>query len=74
MSAETPNCRICGTTKWVALWDEAHPERAICLECCGGEVEHHDGETGHQFDYEPYEGHMCRYCGSRDLPSDWGQP
>jgi RNA polymerase subunit RPABC4/transcription elongation factor Spt4 len=72
MTNETPNCRICGTSKSVAVWDPEHPEHTICLECCGGSVEHHDGETGHQFYYEPYDGHMCRYCGSKDYPSDWG--
>lgn len=68
-----PPCRICNSPKWVAIWHPEHPERTICVECCGDAgVEHHDGETGHQFEYERCEGHRCRYCGSDNLPSDWG--
>lgn len=69
-----PPCRICGKTEWIAVHDSAHPERAICVECCGGKVEHHDGETGHEFDHEPGEGLMCRYCGVniRDTDFDYG--
>ena len=70
---DTPPCRCCGSTQWVAVWDPDHPERTICVECCGPEtVEHHDGEHGHQFEYERGEGWRCKYCGSDNLPSDWG--
>jgi len=58
---DTP-CRICHKSEWVGVYDIAHPERWICVECCPT-VEHFDGETGHQFDYERGEGWMCRYCG-----------
>ena len=72
MGTETsPPCRVCNSAQSVGVWDPAQPERTVCVECCGGAV-HHDGELGHQFEYERLEGHMCRYCGSRDLPRDWG--
>lgn len=68
---EAPPCRICKSNKWVAIWHPEKPEETICVECCGGDVEHSDGETGHQFENEPGAGPMCRYCGSQDVPTDY---
>lgn len=61
----TPPCRVCRSSKWVAIYREDAPGETICPECCGGDVLHPDGETGHQFEYEPGEGHCCVYCGVR---------
>lgn len=70
--SETPPCRVCSKTEWVAIYDQAHPERTICVECCGGAVQHWDEETGHQFEHERGEGLRCRYCFSDDVPYDYG--
>ena len=58
----TPNCRVCGKNDHVGCYREEAPQQTICVLCCDG-FEHDDGETGHQFFYEPGEGHMCTYCG-----------
>lgn len=63
MTEPTPPCRLCGKTDHVGIYRRDAPEQTICTTCCGGDVEHHDGETGHQFEYERGEGHMCVYCG-----------
>jgi len=55
-----PPCRVCGSGKWVAVYWPDAPERTICMECCGGDVEHADGETGHQWSLR---GEGCDYCG-----------
>lgn len=67
MLTNSPPCRVCG--KSVAVWRTDHPEQAICMDCCGN-AEHHDGESGHQYEYERGEGHMCRYCAAPP-PHDW---
>lgn len=66
----TPSCRVCGKSEWVGCYDEAHPERTVCAECCPT-AEHHDGETGHQFDYERGEGWLCRYCCTNRTNTDF---
>ncbi len=58
----TPPCRVCGKTDPVIQYPDAH-ELTICPDCCGNVAEHPDGEKGHQFDYDRWEGHYCRYCG-----------
>lgn len=68
--SETPACRVCGKSEWIGVYDPKHTERAICPDCCPT-AEHHDEETGHQFDYEPDEGFMCRYCGVRRSDTDY---
>jgi hypothetical protein len=74
-----PPCRVCGKAEWVACYEPEHPERAICVECCGEGPEHHDGETGHGFDYDPTErDRVCRYCGQfaaiTDYYDHWDEP
>lgn len=72
MADSAPPCHVCG--KPVAVWWPHKPEEAVCMDCCHG-VEHSDGETGHQFEYSPGEGRMCRYCGSAppaDYYDGWG--
>lgn len=64
---EVPTCRVCHGP--VAVWPIEHPEHAICMDCCEN-AEHPDGEHGHQYEYERYEGHMCRYCAAPP-PADW---
>lgn len=66
--SEAPPCRVCG--KSVATWPNDHPERAICMDCCGT-ADHHDGETGHQYEYDRDErNHLCRYCAA-PAPDEW---
>lgn len=61
--AETPPCRACGKSEWVCAYWPEHPERAICIECCGT-AEHHDGETGHVWTHDPAErDYVCDHCG-----------
>lgn len=62
-----PPCHVCG--KSVAVWREDHPEQAVCPDCCAT-VEHPDGESGHQYEYESFEGWACRYCAAPP-PYDW---
>lgn len=61
-AAVTPVCRICRSSKRVAIYRTEAPGQAVCVECCDGS-KHHDGETGHQFSYDRYDGHTCDYCG-----------
>jgi hypothetical protein len=57
----TPPCRVCGKPDDVICYPDDHA-LTVCPDCC--EIaEHPDGETGHQFDYDRWEGHVCRYCG-----------
>lgn len=60
----TPVCRICGQTEWLAAHHPEHPDRAVCITCCGAGAEHHDGETGHVWTYERAErDRVCDHCG-----------
>lgn len=62
---ETPNCRFCGTNKWVAIWHDDAPEQTICMECCGSkEHDRGDGEWGHEFDRGTWISvSSCIHCG-----------
>lgn len=60
MTMDTPPCRICGKTDHVGIYRTDAPEQTICMPCCGGDVEHADGETGHQWSVR---GEGCDYCG-----------
>lgn len=59
MTDQSPPCHVCG--KQVAVWREEAPKEAVCMDCCAG-VTHSDGEKGHQFEYERWEGYSCKYC------------
>lgn len=63
--AATPACRICGGTKWVAVWRDDAPEQTICIECCNtGKHEHANGESGHEFNRgSALEVSACNHCG-----------
>lgn len=67
MNDQSPPCHVCGAR--VACWRPEAPQEAVCMDCCD-KVEHSDGETGHQFEYQRGEGHMCRYC-SAPPPHEW---
>lgn len=41
------------------------PRSAICPACCDKLEKKEEGDTGHVFKREPYEGYMCLYCGER---------
>lgn len=72
VTSDTPPCRICGKAEWVGCFWPEHPERAICVECCGGDVEHHDGETGHVWTYDPAErDQVCDHCGQFARNTDY---
>jgi hypothetical protein len=65
----TPSCRVCGKNDDVGCYPDDHSQ-TICVVCCP-RAEHADGETGHQFDWEPGDGWMCRYCGIRRSDTDY---
>lgn len=66
LDMKAPPCRICGETKWVAVWTPDRPEETICMECCAtGEHEHANGESGHEFDRgSRLHTSSCIHCGS----------
>lgn len=79
MKGETPPCRVCGDAANVACYPSDHLEHTICVTCCEAGAEHHDGETGHGFDYDRTErDRVCRYCGqfarNTDYYDHWDEP
>lgn len=70
MAIECPPCFVCGKTEWVAVYDEAHPEQAVCLECCQGAT-HADGHKGHDWKHDPGErDYVCERCGQLSRYTD----
>jgi hypothetical protein len=70
---------VCGQSEDVACWPPEHPERTICVACCGAGAEHHDGETGHVFTYDRAErDRVCDHCGqlagNTDYYDHWDEP
>jgi hypothetical protein len=69
-----PPCRVCGKKDEVICYPDDHSQ-TVCPECCDKAEEHPDGEKGHQFYYDRWEGHLCRYCGiprnCTDYEEDW---
>ena len=59
--AEAVICRACGKHDPVMCYPDDHSQ-AICPDCCV-KAEHADGETGHVFIYDRWEGHYCTHCG-----------
>lgn len=57
-----PPCRVCKKTDDVISYPDDH-SLAICPGCCDKVEEHPDGEKGHQWEYDKWDGHYCRYCG-----------
>jgi hypothetical protein len=59
--SDTPPCRVCKTAREVLCYPDDHGQ-TICPECCPG-ADHADGEHGHQWDHDRWDGWYCRYCG-----------
>lgn len=62
MASVTPPCRACGLSEKVICFPDNHA-LAICPDCCDKTAEHPDGENGHQWEYDKWDGWQCRYCG-----------
>lgn len=60
---KSPPCRICGNSRWVAMFDTKHPEKAICMDCCGF-AEHENGESGHEYERTGFHVPSCIHCGA----------
>lgn len=59
-----PPCSICASADNIICYPDDHA-LTICPDCCA-RAEHPDGETGHQYSYEPGErDHFCDRCGDR---------
>lgn len=65
----SPPCRVCGSTRWVAIWDTKAPEATICMECCATAT-HANEETGHEFDRgSAITVSSCIHCGTERGPN-----
>lgn len=59
---QSPPCRVCGKTEPVICYPDDHSQ-TVCPDCCD-KAEHHDGETGHVWEYDPHErDRVCIHCG-----------
>lgn len=60
----TPPCRVCKKNEPVLCYHPDRHEQAICPECCGTGIEHENGETGHEWEYDKFQrDHACTHCG-----------
>ncbi len=57
----SPPCRVCKLTDPVLVYPDQH-ELTICPACCD-KADHPDGEQGHQWEHDKWDGWCCRYCG-----------
>lgn len=57
----SPPCRVCGKAAEVICYPDDHSQ-TVCPECCDT-AEHANGEKGHEWIHDKWEGWYCAHCG-----------